>query len=818
MALGVPRETTDRHGRTTRIGYDAFGREISRERAWEGVTETTSYAACTSCDAVSASASSCGTAVSAVPAMKATTETSPQVSPDTVRRYDVLGRPVRTGAQSFGSASTYRTVDTLYDAAGRVACRSVPYHAGDAAHHESYGYDARGRTTSAVRAGGGSVAIEYAARGGGGTTTTVTETVADADGRTLARKRRTTLEHDALGDLVRSVEGTLVTGTTADASGVATAFEYDGGGLLETVTVDGGYTTGFGYDDAGNRTRVANPNFAETTFLHTGLGELRERTDARGTTTWTYDVLGRTKRRVDPDGTATWDWSGPGGLLRSRSYDESPSAAVEFEETYKYDAYARPMTATATIRTTATDAVTLLRGFDHDAYGRLDTATHPAAGTAAGLTARFKYNARGYPWKIKAGAATLASYTAMDAWGNVGSATYGNGVRTTRAHDEKTGRVKDIDTGRGTATLQDESYGWRSDGLLQTRERGTDAEAFVHDGLGRLKSATAAYAGADGSTATRTLTYGYDDLGNVTSKTGGPTSYAYGDAARPTRLTGVTLDGVATTLAYEENAGGDATGHVAKYDAATGDDTFVSWNGRGLPTAVTLGASTATATPTARDEFRYGPDGERYYRKTTWTEETTDDAGATTTRTRTAHAYRIGGYERIVGDAHAEYATVEKTRAGAALLVRRTARTGASPAPAFEYVHADHLGSTAAVSDASGASLLELAHDPYGTRREADWSGALAGEDVAGVAAGQDAGRTRRGFTGHEQLDRTGLVHMGGRLYDPRIGRFPSPDPVVSEPWSGQAWNGYGYVGNSPVSYTDPTGLFRAGPGCNVAA
>ena len=464
----------------------------------------------------------------------------------------------------------------------------------------------------------------------------------------------------------------------------------------------------------------------------------------------------------------------------------------------------------------ATDAATLRRGFDHDAHGRLDTATHPAAGTTAGLSSGYEYNARGYPWKITAGTATLASYTAMDAWRNVGSATYGNGVRTTRAHDEKTGRVKDIDTGRGTATLQDESYDWRSDGLLRTRERGTDAEAFVHDGLGRLKSATAAYAGDDGSTATRTPTYGYDDLGNVTSRTGGPTSYAYGDAARPTRLTGVTLDGVATTLAYEENAGGDATGHVEKYDAATGDDTFVSWNGRGLPAAVTLGATAATATPTARDEFRYGPDGERYYRKTTWTEETTDDAGATTTRTRTAHAYRIGGYERIVGDAHAEYATVEKTRAGAALQVRRTARTGPSPAPAFEYVHADHLGSTAAVSDASGAALPELAHDPYGTRREADWSGALAGEDVAGVAAGQDAGRTRRGFTGHEQLDRTGLVHMGGRLYDPRIGRFPSPDPVVSEPWSGQAWNGYGYVGNSPVSYTDPTGLFGAGPGCNV--
>ena len=182
-----------------------------------------------------------------------------------------------------------------------------------------------------------------------------------------------------------------------------------------------------------------------------------------------------------------------------------------------------------------------------------------------------------------------------------------------------------------------------------------------------------------------------------------------------------------------------------------------------------------------------------------------------------AHVYRIGGYERVVGDAHAAHAVVEKTRAGAALQVRLRQTSSSTPAAAFEYLHTDHLGTTAAATDATGASLLALAHDPYGTRRKADWTAQLPESDVSAVAAGQDAGRTRRGFTGHEQLDRTGLVHMGGRLYDPRTGRFLSPDPVVSEPWSGQSWNLYSYVGNSPVSYADPTGLFRAGPGCNVA-
>ena len=73
-----------------------------------------------------------------------------------------------------------------------------------------------------------------------------------------------------------------------------------------------------------------------------------------------------------------------------------------------------------------------------------------------------------------------------------------------------------------------------------------------------------------------------------------------------------------------------------------------------------------------------------------------------------------------------------------------------------------------------------------------------------------------RGFTGHEHLGRVGLIHASGRLYDPRLGRYLSPDPVVSDPTSSQDWNGYSYVANSPLSFTDPTGMVRAGPGCNV--
>ena len=66
---------------------------------------------------------------------------------------------------------------------------------------------------------------------------------------------------------------------------------------------------------------------------------------------------------------------------------------------------------------------------------------------------------------------------------------------------------------------------------------------------------------------------------------------------------------------------------------------------------------------------------------------------------------------------------------------------------------------------------------------------------------------TRDGFTGHEQLDNLDLIHMNGRVYDPRIGRFISADPYVTLPYDGQGLNRYAYALNNPLALTDPSGF-----------
>jgi len=47
---------------------------------------------------------------------------------------------------------------------------------------------------------------------------------------------------------------------------------------------------------------------------------------------------------------------------------------------------------------------------------------------------------------------------------------------------------------------------------------------------------------------------------------------------------------------------------------------------------------------------------------------------------------------------------------------------------------------------------------------------------------------------------------MNGRLYDPAVGRFLSPDENVSFPGYSQSFNRYAYALNNPLSVTDPDG------------
>lgn len=102
------------------------------------------------------------------------------------------------------------------------------------------------------------------------------------------------------------------------------------------------------------------------------------------------------------------------------------------------------------------------------------------------------------------------------------------------------------------------------------------------------------------------------------------------------------------------------------------------------------------------------------------------------------------------------------------------------------------------ITDATGNVVERLSFDAFGQRRVSDtW-----GDGVIALVT-----NNARGFTGHEHLDTTGLIHMNGRVYDPLLGRFLSADPFVKQPEDLQSLNRYSYVKNNPLSYTDPSGF-----------
>ncbi|MBK7729644.1 MAG: DUF4329 domain-containing protein [Gammaproteobacteria bacterium] len=69
-------------------------------------------------------------------------------------------------------------------------------------------------------------------------------------------------------------------------------------------------------------------------------------------------------------------------------------------------------------------------------------------------------------------------------------------------------------------------------------------------------------------------------------------------------------------------------------------------------------------------------------------------------------------------------------------------------------------------------------------------------------------GLTERGFTGHQHVDRLDLIHMNGRTYDTKLGRFMQADIVVQSPFDTQSYNRYSYLMNNPLNGTDPSGYF----------
>jgi RHS repeat-associated protein len=109
------------------------------------------------------------------------------------------------------------------------------------------------------------------------------------------------------------------------------------------------------------------------------------------------------------------------------------------------------------------------------------------------------------------------------------------------------------------------------------------------------------------------------------------------------------------------------------------------------------------------------------------------------------------------------------------------------------YLHRDYQGSIIAITNELGAVVEKRLFDAWGNiAKVQDGLG-----NILNVLTILD-----RGYTGHEHLQSVGLIHMNGRLYDPKLHRFLQPDNYVQDSSNTQNYNRYGYVLNNPLRYS----------------
>ena len=123
----------------------------------------------------------------------------------------------------------------------------------------------------------------------------------------------------------------------------------------------------------------------------------------------------------------------------------------------------------------------------------------------------------------------------------------------------------------------------------------------------------------------------------------------------------------------------------------------------------------------------------------------------------------------------------------------------------------DVQGSITHVLTTDGNLVERYVYDPWGKVAQADSVDFIVDSIAVNIWGGPGFWSKivgSHGYTGHEYIIGCGLLNANARIYDPFIGRFLSPDPLIQDPTSTQNFNRYAYCLNNPLKYTDEDGEF----------
>ena len=777
---GLPRSTTSPNGVTTQLEYDGVGRQtksIVPTSVDASITTTTRYLLLSALDPSIPTAG-----VEATLAVIVTASDGTQTLPPSVKLLDAKGRMVRTIQEGFiVNASQHRYIvrDAVYDLFGQIVRTSLPYEGNHKPIWAVVTRDVLGREIAQITPDHREIRTAYAGLPTVGSSVTVWD---------VKRNLATTTERDARGLLTRAI----------DAVGNPTRYEYDLGGRTTRIVDVMRNVTAYEYDDFGNRKRASDPDLGTYRYEYDSLGRLVEQHEGNAgdvqISRLAYDELGRIKQLTRQSEVWTWDYdTADHGIGKIASVK---NASGRYMETHQYDAVGRENGLAVSI-----NGETFVTAQNVDSFGRVRHIDYPG-----GFSVDNIYDRKGFLVRVVDGATSHPywSLSTTDVFGHVMRDTLGNGVRETNTYDDTTARpmTRTAMSASGERAL-DLTLQYDPTGNLLHRGEATQhkSENFVYDKLDRLRTLTRAGQPGD--------RYDYDAVGRVTYKSGlGAFHYANGALNKDPACQSAPVAAHAV-IATEEDQGSyayDCHGNMVR----NGTDIYTySSNNR-----LTRVEHDPAANADQWVQFEYGPSGERYREvdKHGWLQVEKLSIGAYERVTEfdfgaNSNTPRFVRHRWFLGVGGSTFAVVEKAHeqfpmTPGTIFHPGALEIGSVPVDTTNvwYLHKDQLGSILAITDQIGTARAKYWYDPWGKR--------LASvSDPSGVPSGDRLEDSwDRGFVGQEHFADFDLIHLNGRVYDWRLARFVSPDPLIQVPQDSQQWDSYGYSRDNPLRFSDPSG------------
>jgi len=618
------------------------------------------------------------------------------------------------------------------------------------------------------------------------------------------------------------------------AAGTHLFFQYDGQGRLVRQEADGGaLAVRYAYDTASVSVRDAQDR--TTTIFYDDQFQTRKIRDPLGRVTEvSYDADGNPITfAVAGGGAAQLGYDALGNVIsgvnaigetEALAYQASHNRLARFEDalgqaiSFSYDANGNSRA------TTFADGST--EQYSYDSQGNVTRTVN-----RLGQTINYFYNNRGQLTRKDLPGNTRVEYTynvrgnletVIDASGTirldyldpqhpdlVTRFTYPSGrfleyeyedFRRTRMVDQSgfevhyrydpLGRLEFLRDGSDNLITQ---YAYDAVGRLvrETRGNGTTTN-YVYDDAGQALEI--AHRAPDAMLLSL-FRYDYDALGRRTSLTtlDGTTAYGYDGAGR---LTSVTLPG-GEAIAYAYDAAGNRTvvsaNDVDTYYTTNNLNQYTSIGGRNQSFDLAGDLVSADSDGLGRASFQYDAEGRlvsQITRQGTWTHEYDafgNRQASTLNGVRTQYLVDPFGLQDVV----AEYDAGGNLQARYVHGFGLTSRFDSSGSSA--YYQFDALGNTALLTGVGGDVLNSYSYLPFGEALTVSETVANPFEFVG------EYGVMREG---------SGLDYMRNRWYDPHQGRFTQPDPLGLAGGT----NLYAYVGNNPMTWTDPTGLIKVNP------